>query len=77
MLTGGEGFAKGLLRFCNTVLHKCYKIHIICSKKRKNQEQHHELKHYNFPSYRFVEVSSSCRPTLVSEDLLVKAKLRV
>ena len=68
---------KGLLRFCNTVLHKCYRIHIICSRKRKNQEQHHELKHYNFPSYRFVEVSSSCRPTLVSEDLLVKAKLRV
>lgn len=68
---------KALLRFCNTVLHKCYKIHIICSKKRKNQPQHHELKHYSFPPYRFVEVSSSCRPTLVSEDLLVKAKLRV
>ena len=61
---------KDLMKFCNSVFYRCYKVRIISSKRK------HIIKHYGFPAYRFVEVSSQGMPELVPEVSLIQAKLR-
>ena len=63
---------KELIKFCNSVLYRCYKTRVVCCKKR------HMLRRFSaFPPHRFVEVSTSVRPALLSDSTLAQAKLRV
>ena len=66
------GTLKDLIKFCNSVLYRCYRTRIVCSKKK------HVLKHFTgFPPYRFVQVSASSKPLLVSDNVMLQAKLRI
>ena len=63
---------KDLIKFCNALLYRCYKARIVCCRKR------YVLKHFTaFPPHRFVKVSASTKPALLSDSTLIQAKLRV
>ena len=66
--------AKGLLKFCNMILAKCYKARVSkCPKKLQTQEQVlYHIRMFAFPDLRYVPACSE----FVSAEQLTRAKLR-
>lgn len=62
------------IQFVNKILQRTYKAKLHSPKKANGR---YVIKRFNFPELRFKDINSQSRPSFVSDELLVKAKLRI